>query len=92
MRDSFDTYFLGWTLDLDEPAPAPGAFADLVQAVGTYVTSDAEAGAAWRAFPLDGKKECFFHFLKLARAAGALPPGTAPLLARLQAEFPRSLG
>lgn len=90
MRDSFDTYFTGWNLDPEEPAEDQARFAVLVEAVGRYVNSDPTAVADWRAFPLDGKKECFFHFVKKAKAAGALPASVQPLIDKLKAEYPRT--
>jgi hypothetical protein len=92
MRDNFNDYFAGWNLDPEEPKEAQAEFAQLVSAVGAYLAQDAKASDAWRVFPLDGKKECFFHFVKMARDAGALPASVAPLLARLKADYPRSFG
>jgi len=92
MRDSFETYFTGWNLDPDEPAEVRAEFAVLVTAVGHFVTTDETAAAAWHAFPLDGKKECFFHFAKKAREAGVLPEATRPIMERLKADYPRSFG
>jgi len=90
MRDSFDHYFLGWSLDPDEPAEVQADFAALVTAVGDFITNDPEAAAEWRAFPLDGKKECFFHFAMNAHAAGALPLPTHTLFSKLKATYPRA--
>jgi hypothetical protein len=90
MRDSFDDYFSGWNLDHDDPAEVQAQFAVLVGAVGRHLATNAEAAEAWRVFPLDGKKECFFHFVKLARAGGALPASTQPLVERLKTDYPRS--
>lgn len=92
MRDSFDHYFSGWNLDPDDPAEVQAEFAVLVDAVSQFVTSSPEAAEAWRVFPLDGKKGCFFHFAKLARSAGALPASTEPLMDQLKAAYPRSFG
>lgn len=87
MRDSFDHYYDGWVLDPENPDPQWPA---LVSAVGAFLTKDAAAAEAWRTFAFDGKKECFFHFVRLARDAGALPAALGPLLTRLKAAYPRS--
>lgn len=92
MRDSYDTYFRGWALEFEEPAPEAAGFPGLVEAVGAFIVGDPATAEAWRTFPLDGKKECFFHFLKKAEAAGALPADSGPLLARLRSDYPRSMG
>ena len=91
MRDSYDHYFAGWSLDPDESDPAKAEFAILVAAVGAHLTNDQAAAEDWRTFQLDGKKDCFFHFLRRARDAGALPSETAPLMDRLKSTYPRSL-
>lgn len=90
MRDSFDHYFSGWNLDPEESAGAQADFAVLVTAVGAFLNANPEAAEAWRVFPLDGKRECFFHFTKMARDAGALPASCQPLLDKLKATYPRS--
>jgi hypothetical protein len=90
VRDSFDHYFSGWSLDPEEPADAQTEFASLVAAVGDYLQATPEAAEEWRTFPLDGKKECFFHFARKARDSGALPASARPLLEKLRAEYPRS--
>jgi len=89
MRDSFDHYFEGWTLETDG-LDDPRAFSGLVDAVATWIRTRPEAAEAWRAFPLDGKRDCFLHFVRLAAEAGALDAPAMSVVARLKDAYPRS--
>ena len=85
MRDSFDSYFLGWSLVSGTEDPAAET---LTKATASFLSEDPGAAEEWRLFPFDGKADCYLHFVNRAWKAGALPGSVEPLVLRLKSEHP----
>lgn len=84
MRDSFDTYFLGWWLFSGQTGDEKTAFTNLVIDMGKVLSADPALVEEWRQYPFDDKKSIFSHFFKLYLSQNKVDPAVKAEAAKVK--------
>lgn len=82
MRDSFDTYFLGWWLFPGLSETEKTAFTDMIIDVGQVINADPALVQEWKLYQFDEKRNIFAFFFKKYLEKGQINPKVKDMVAK----------